>query len=340
MTCFTTGFVFSQTEAELRNNPEVIWLGETIIRFNPDMGREELKKQGITGHALTLKIQALPSGGKELFWDENQNLNTKFCSHEYLTSEKHYLYYDSLLSKPIGTAERQKIGSSIDTVVYYNPETFEEYKQVLVNALDPLEIKSYRLRVLCYYHHKEMIYRALPLAIAPIGKNGLPLFWTAVAQTNKTDLNNPDFNWVKRVAYNFPLEADKINTLKKSEKDCVVDIFVPDVKKANAPLYDCTTFLGSAPLSNIEVQTIGNSTDTVITFDPKSFTEIVNVVKNKLNPGDVKEIRIIQDWIWDHKKQQLLIRPMGFSPIINRYDEKGNFLYSGPMFYRREIGVE
>jgi hypothetical protein len=98
--------------------------------------------------------------------------------------------------------------------------------------------------------------------------------------------------------------------------------------------------MGSEAMSRAEVLKIGNSTDTIISFDPKTFSEFKSVVKFELKPGDIEEIRLVQDWIWDEKTQQLKFRPLGFAPLIYRYDHNGYFLNSGPMFYRREKGVE
>ena len=70
-------------------------------------------------------------------------------------------------------------------------------------------------------------------------------------------------------------------------------------------------------------------------FDPKTFKEIIQVVKNNFKGSDIKNIRLIQDWIWDADNNQLGIVYQGFAPIIDRVDSQGNFLNSGPMFVRR-----
>lgn len=330
----------AQAPADLLKDPEVIWLAETYILFNPDMNRAELKKNGISGHSYTLKTISTLEGGKDLYDEEAHRLSEKFFRKGFLYSEKQYVYHDSLLTKQMGDAERRKIGSSIDTVITFDPETFQEIINVVVQAVDYEAIKYYKMRVWVYYHRKDMTYKVWPLAIAPVDERGKSLFWIPMEKTDKTDLANPSFDWVKRISFTCPISGPNVKVLKDPKKDCFFDIFMSDLKKEAPKTYNTMVLLGNEELSKKEIQAIGNETDTIITFDPKTFKENRTVVKNELKAGAVKEVRIVQDWIWDYKKQQLLFRPLGFAPIIDRYDDAARFLNSGPMFYRREKGVE
>ncbi|MCH2044785.1 MAG: hypothetical protein MK212_11765 [Saprospiraceae bacterium] len=83
-----------------------------------------------------------------------------------------------------------------------------------------------------------------------------------------------------------------------------------------------------------EKENFGSSIDTIIPFDPKTFNKNVSVVKNTCRGKDIDEVRLLQDWIWNEKEQKLYIRHAGFALIVKRYDNKGNFLNSGPMFIR------
>jgi gliding motility associated protien GldN len=89
----------------------------------------------------------------------------------------------------------------------------------------------------------------------------------------------------------------------------------------------------SNPLSQQEVSVIGRSIDTISYFDPEDFSERVDVVVNELNPEDVKQYRLKEVWFFDEETSQMDVRILGIAPIINRYDENGNFLNSGAMFW-------
>ena len=87
------------------------------------------------------------------------------------------------------------------------------------------------------------------------------------------------------------------------------------------------------PLTPGEVASKGASIDTVITFDPETYEEQIQVVRNELNPEDVKRFRIKEIWFFDEESSTLQVRILGIAPMIDVTDENGNFLYEQPMFW-------
>ena len=89
----------------------------------------------------------------------------------------------------------------------------------------------------------------------------------------------------------------------------------------------------TAPLSPDEVASMGATVDTVITFDPETYEEQIQVVRNDLNPEDVKRFRIKEIWFFDEETSTLQVRILGIAPLIDVKDENGNFRYEKPMFW-------
>ena len=89
----------------------------------------------------------------------------------------------------------------------------------------------------------------------------------------------------------------------------------------------------TAPLTPDEVASMGATVDTVITFDPETYEEQIQVVRNDLNPEDVKRFRIKEIWFFDEESSTLQVRILGIAPLIDVKDENGNFLYEKPMFW-------
>ncbi|MEM1217726.1 MAG: gliding motility protein GldN [Bacteroidota bacterium] len=87
------------------------------------------------------------------------------------------------------------------------------------------------------------------------------------------------------------------------------------------------------PLTPGEVASKGASIDTVITFDPETYEEQIQVVRNELNPEDVKRFRVKEIWFFDEETSTLQVRILGIAPMIDVTDENGNFLYEQPMFW-------
>ena len=87
------------------------------------------------------------------------------------------------------------------------------------------------------------------------------------------------------------------------------------------------------PLTPDEVASKGASIDTVITFDPETYEEQIQVVRNELNPEDVKRFRLKEIWFFDEETSTMEVRILGIAPLIDVTDNNGNFLYEQPMFW-------
>lgn len=82
-----------------------------------------------------------------------------------------------------------------------------------------------------------------------------------------------------------------------------------------------------------EVATMGATIDTVITFDPETYDEQLQIVRNEINPEDVRRFRIKEVWFFDEETSTMQVRILGIAPLIDVKDENGNFKYEKPMFW-------
>ncbi|MCB0522134.1 MAG: gliding motility protein GldN [Lewinellaceae bacterium] len=89
----------------------------------------------------------------------------------------------------------------------------------------------------------------------------------------------------------------------------------------------------TSSLTPDEVASMGATIDTVITFDPETYEEQLQVVRNDINPEDVKRFRLKEVWFFDEETSTLQVRILGIAPLVDKTDENGNFLYEKPMFW-------
>ncbi|MBL7813462.1 MAG: hypothetical protein JNL70_00555 [Saprospiraceae bacterium] len=61
----------------------------------------------------------------------------------------------------------------------------------------------------------------------------------------------------------------------------------------------------------------------------------MKVIENRLEKSEIKELRLVQEWYWDNRKQKLRVRFIAVAPIKFVHNEAGEFLYRQPLFYRR-----
>ena len=89
----------------------------------------------------------------------------------------------------------------------------------------------------------------------------------------------------------------------------------------------------TSPLTPDEVASMGATVDTVITFDPETYEEQIQIVRNELNPEDVKRFRLKEIWFFDEETSTMQVRILGIAPLIDVKDDNGNFRYEKPMFW-------
>jgi gliding motility associated protien GldN len=86
----------------------------------------------------------------------------------------------------LDTTEIRQIGASIDTISQFDPETYEETLKVVVNEINPEDVKRFRVKEVWYFDSELSQFRVRILGIAPLldkkdnDGNFLyeqPLFW-------------------------------------------------------------------------------------------------------------------------------------------------------------------
>jgi len=89
----------------------------------------------------------------------------------------------------------------------------------------------------------------------------------------------------------------------------------------------------TSPLAPEEVASMGATIDTVITFDPETYEEQIQIVRNDINAEDVKRFRIKEVWFFDEETSTMQVRILGIAPLLDVKDDNGNFRYEKPMFW-------
>lgn len=93
---------------------------------------------------------------------------------------------DDEFKQALKPEEQKGIGTSYDTVVVFDPETFEEIITPVVNKFDPLTVKKYRIKEVWFFDEETSTMNVRILGIAPVmfktNDNGDPLppilmFW-------------------------------------------------------------------------------------------------------------------------------------------------------------------
>ena len=334
----------AQTKTDLKKNADVPWASEVFVDYSPTIqyksqAEENLQKEyGISGNSFDiLKFQV--NDFKQLHESDHSLI------HKLMQEYRDQLTYykDSDLKQSFSPKEFLHQVATVDTVITYDPETYEQKIEIVINELNPAKISVLRVKQLLYYSKKEMNFKTIPLAIAPVlaqydskteSYKTTPICWIKVEEMTKVlDLNDNMIDWAKRFSRDFPLEDVKVFK-EKMKFNAVFELMIKDLRE-NAGKVILGSSLDGTPMKLFQVRSLGMSVDTIITFDPSTYEEKIKIVKTKIEAKHVEHFRFWHDWVWDREKKQLAIRQVGFAPRMRVLDENGNFLYQMSLFIRK-----
>jgi len=145
-------------------------------------------------------------------------------------------------------------------------------------------------------------------------------------------IREADIFWEKRI-WRVVDVREKMNKPFAYPERPFFTIIMEAAMKGDITVYSTEDDKFTMPLTPDEVAAKSASIDTVITFDPETYEEQIQVVRNELNPEDVKRFRIKEVWFFDEETSTLQVRILGIAPLIDVTDDNNNFLYEQPMFW-------
>ena len=141
-----------------------------------------------------------------------------------------------------------------------------------------------------------------------------------------------DIFWEKRIWRDIDIR-EKMNLPFAYPERPFFSILMDAAINSEITVYSTEDDKFSASLTPDEVASMGATIDTVITFDPETYEEQLQVVRNDINPEDVKRFRIKEVWFFDEETSTMQVRILGMARLVDKTDENGNFLYEKPMFW-------
>lgn len=148
----------------------------------------------------------------------------------------------------------------------------------------------------------------------------------------RPEVQERDVAWAKRV-WRVVDTREKFNHTFSAYEAPLIDILMTAIRDGEINAYHQSTDDFSVPLSEQERQQCGLFVDTICTIDPVTWLDTCEVVYNETNPQDITRFRIKEDWFYNKATERLEVRILGIAPIIDKYDDNGNFIGSMPMFW-------
>ncbi|MFN7325788.1 MAG: gliding motility protein GldN [Chitinophagales bacterium] len=145
-------------------------------------------------------------------------------------------------------------------------------------------------------------------------------------------IRESDIFWEKRV-WRIVDVREKMNLPFSYPEAPFFKMLSDAATKGELPVYSTEDDKFTKRLSTNDVLGMLSKTDTVMTFDPETYEEKVQIVRNDINWEDVKRFRIKEIWFFDKETSTMNVRVMGIAPLIDVKDEQGNFRFERPLFW-------
>jgi len=146
------------------------------------------------------------------------------------------------------------------------------------------------------------------------------------------DIREADIFWEKRVWRVIDVR-EKLNLPFSYPEEPFFSILMKAAEEGEITVFGTEDDKFSYPLAPDEVSSMGATVDTIIAFDPETYEEEITIVRNDLNPEDIKQFRIKEIWFFDEESSTLQVRILGIAPLKDEYDENGNYKYTTPLFW-------
>jgi hypothetical protein len=322
--------------SEILKDPNISWAAtyETEIDFRLSSPRENSNIQ------LTKFIQTAPSCSNF----NNDNWLATWILDE-MKAGKYQIYDDPSLSIIVSHSTLMNKISTIDTVITFDPNSYEERVQVIRNDIGQNDIVGFRTHQVIYYDKKQGGFNTQLLALAPMIKQTdptgkiigeMPLAWLAMGGQASKNLSpdSPDVTWAALIMDKkggFPV--NKLKVQKDEQKKTFVESLFQEAFSMKHPVRESVDYGCGNLLTKKELESMGSAVDTVITFDPVTYKETMQIVRNNLSPADVKTASLVQEWYYDNRRKMLANRLKAIGPIVDQSDVNGNFLYSKILYY-------
>lgn len=324
-----------RAQSDLLKDPDIVWaagIEQDWVIDVPSLEKEQ--DEGL----LTLKLMRTE---RSSYYTSSVFLSE--LVFQAMVNEKLPIFKDPRCTRP---TDIYTVYPSTDTIVTFNPETYEETVSIVRSQPYPYgDFVAWRLRQILAYHRQSATWSTTVEAIAPlvrvIDRTGdsigvRPLCWFR-PDNQRREITDNNIVWAKMTENRQPATLVPVtipNPLKASDgfRNPVFHLLQVLEKDMEIPFYNATN---DKLLSPGERHDILARVDTVQTYDHETMEEIRYNLRHEISPDNIRMLRLVQTWYWDRQRQRLSISLDAVGPLKDVTDMEGNLLFRQPLFFRR-----
>ncbi len=141
-----------------------------------------------------------------------------------------------------------------------------------------------------------------------------------------------DVYWKRRVWRVIDVR-EKMNLPFAYPKRPLISILIEATKDEENPMRVFSDEEFQNEMDTNEINQVLFRTDTVPVTDPVTYEVKLEVIRNDINPQDIKRFRIKEVWYFDKESSTMKVRILGIAPIIPVKSDNGDVIGERPMFW-------
>ncbi|MFZ4633127.1 MAG: hypothetical protein ACOYNO_02860 [Saprospiraceae bacterium] len=328
----------AQYEAIL-HDPNVVWAAEITTDYDVEPACQAYGQKKCPNSSVLLKLTNQTED-----WILPEHLYLHMQLYDKLENPEAQVFFPADAQNPLTTSALHGRVYRMDTVVTFDPETYEETVKIYRSDVVPLNILRIRVKQLLFLRKNASDFELYTAAYAPLFlENGVwsPIVWykTDPFSGNKEKtpkITDPKITWARRLRTGTNAPALDQSAILKQIGPSPFALLLDNA--ANNKQFKVTNEWDSAPLDTAVIRQLLTRQDTLIKYTV--YEDIAYIEERRITAADVTGIALEQDWLWDDKRKQLQFTLRSYAPVVDEKDDDGRFLNRQALFWRRVGGPD
>lgn len=343
LACFCSLSLLAQYEKILAD-PTVSWAAEIELTLTLEAGCEVWPFAWPNDSLNTSTVlKTVSTAPEDTLYHGPQSLHERLF--DLMISGRWPAFADAGLRLPLSVEEcLDRYCQMTDNHMLFDPEQPEESVPMTKLHLTrfgcpPSDLRLVKVRQLLVYRDKTASFELITRAIDPFvwwfGDSSR--IWLAVPPPDRNkhpDLADPGIIWARRLSTRGATpDVGALHALKHPEAPLLRSFLHRARTDPGLTLLDANWEI--SPFKDRETLLGLHRRDTLVTYDPETWVEQIQVVHREVNLENIRRLRLVQDWYWDARRQRLIVRLVAVAPMVEELDSEGDVRYSRPLFYRK-----
>lgn len=323
------------TLEQVKSNKDVSWAIEHTSNYRIEKDQEiKYDSYGHPVDTLSISFKTLKNdyySEFEFAKDFDHYLSKKLL----LLVESSKLEVRDISSETIlDVQEIRKLDVMVDTVISYDPDTFEEFVNVVGYSIPFFD--SFDFKQIWYYSRSCDCVNSIITEVIPRNYLGQPMYRIIMPIENpfdqNTQMNSAANVWIVENTTKLDLNTLQEDANRKSRRGLYKMLWT-EVREKERVVYEPVQYEEVEYSDEYYRYLLEGSIDTVISYDPDTYEENIRIaIQEPYVYEDLEMLKVSQIIAFDKSNNCLYSKVLNITPMVGKYDENNKFRSYYPLY--------